>query len=689
MELNTLDRLLRPRSIAVFGGKEARRVIDQCDKMGFAGEIWPVHPKEETIAGRKCYRSVADIPAAPDAAFVGVNRHLTVEIVRQLAARGAGGAICYASGFLEAQSELDDGAALQDALVAAAGSMRIIGPNCYGLVNALDGALLWPDQHGMVRVEKGVAILTQSSNIVLNLTMQTRGLPIAYIMTAGNQAQTGLSDMAIAALEDPRVTALALHIEGIDSIEALERLGARARALKKPVIALKVGKSEAAQKATVSHTASLAGNHAVSAAVLKRLGIGQVSSLPVMLETLKLLHVTGPLASHDISSMSCSGGEASLMSDTAHGRRVRFRPLRDAQLPALRSSLGEMVTLANPLDYHTFVWGNEERQTAAFTAMLAGGYALNMIVLDFPRADRCTYEDWWTTVNAMRRASAANAGAPVAFVASIGENMHEDVAFQLMEMGMVPLCGIDEALAAAEIAADIGAAWAAPEPAPLLKIAALHGDGESETLSEADAKAALAAYGVPVPKGITAETPDAISDAAALIGFPVALKGLGVAHKTEAGAVRLNLASVEAVYEAATGMAHVAKGFLAERMVGKPVAELIIGAMRDPVVGPVLTIGAGGILVELIEDAAILTLPTTEAEIRAAIGSLKIARLLAGYRGQPRGDIEALVATVAAAAAFVEAEAARLEELDINPVMVLPEGQGAIAADALIRRRTA
>lgn len=687
MTLEPLDRLLRPRSIAVFGGKEARRVIYQCDKMGFTGEIWPVHPKETEIAGRRCYRSVADLPAAPDAAFIGVNRHLTVEIVRELSARGAGGAICYASGFLEAQSELADGADLQAALVAAAGTMRIVGPNCYGLVNALDGALLWPDQHGMVRVDKGVAILTQSSNIVLNLTMQTRGLPIAYIMTAGNQAQTGLSDMAIAALEDPRVTALALHIEGIDSIEALERLGARARALKKPVIALKVGRSEAAQKATVSHTASLAGNHAVSAAVLKRLGIGQVSSLPVMLETLKLLHVYGPLASYDISSMSCSGGEASLMSDTAENRRVRFRPLKPAQLPALRASLGEMVTLANPLDYHTFVWGNEERQAEAFTAMLSGGYALNMIVLDFPRADRCTYEDWWTTVNAMRRASAANAGAPVAFVASLGENMHEDVAFRLMEMGMVPLCGIDEALSAAEVAADIGAAWAAPPPPPLIKTPA-HA-GASETLDEAQAKAELAAQGVPVPQGLTAATPAEAAAAALRLGFPVALKGLGVAHKTEAGAVKLNLASPEAVHAAAEGMAGVARGYLVERMVGKPVAELIIGAMRDPVAGPVLTVGAGGILVELIEDAAVLTLPTAEAEIRKAIAGLKVAKLLAGYRGQPQGDLEALVATVAAAAAYVEAEAAVLEELDINPVMVLPVGHGAVAADALIRRTKA
>ncbi len=292
---DALARLIRPRTIAVFGGKEARRVIEQCDLMGFSGAIWPVHPKLDEIAGRPCYRSVADLPGAPDASFIGVNRELTIDIVSALVARGAGGAVCYASGFLEAAGELADGADLQQRLVAAATGMAVLGPNCYGFINMLDGALLWPDQHGMTRVERGVAILTQSSNIALNLTMQRRGLPLAYLMTAGNQAQTGLCDLAIAALEDPRVTTIGLHVEGFDSIAALERLATRARELKKPVIVLKVGRSEAARAATVSHTASLAGNDAVSSALLARLGIGRVRTLPEMLETLKLLHARGAL----------------------------------------------------------------------------------------------------------------------------------------------------------------------------------------------------------------------------------------------------------------------------------------------------------------------------------------------------------------------------------------------------------
>jgi acetyl-CoA synthetase len=684
MTQHSLDRLIRPQSIAVFGGKEARRVIEQCDRMGFAGDIWPVHPKLGEVLGRRCYRSVAELPNAPDAAFVGVNRTLTIEIVRELSARGAGGAVCYASGFLEAVNELANGGDLQAALVEAAGAMPIIGPNCYGLVNALDGALLWPDQHGLIRTERGVAILTQSSNIALNLSMQTRGLPIAYVMTAGNQAQTGICDLAISVLEDPRVTAVGMHVEGFDSLAALQRLAARARTLKKPVVILKVGRSEAARQATISHTASLAGADAVSSALLERLGIGRVSTLPEMVEVLKLLHLGGPLDNNAISSMSCSGGEASLMADAAIGRDIEFRNLKPEQLPALRRSLGEMVTLSNPLDYHTFVWGDLARQTEAFSAMFSGGYALNLVVLDFPRGDRCKDADWLTTVDAIIAAAQATS-ARAGILATLGENMPEEIANRLMDEGVVPLSGISEALAAAEIAAAIGKAWERGSGASLLDVAL--DDGESLLLTEAEAKAELAAFGLSIPLGKTAHSPDEAASIAADIGFPVALKGLGIAHKTEAGAVALNLATADDVLTIAHAMSAITSGYLVEAMVAKPVAELIIGATRDPVAGLFLTIGAGGIFVEMLEDSVILVLPATLEEIIAAISRLKISKLLDGYRGGQRGDRNALARAVASAADYVVAMAAKLEELDINPLMVLSDGNGVVAADALVRRR--
>ncbi|MBX4986256.1 acetate--CoA ligase family protein [Rhizobium lentis] len=683
MTSSPLDRLLRPQTIAVFGGREARRVVEQCDRMGFSGEIWPVHPKLDEVLGRRCYRSLADLPAAPDAAFIGVNRTLTIEIVRSLSRAGAGGAVCYASGFSEAAAELADGAELQQALVEAAGDMPILGPNCYGLINGLDGALLWPDQHGMQRVERGVAILTQSSNIALNLTMQTRGLPIAYVVTSGNQAQTSLADVACALIEDQRVTAVGLHVEGFGDLAGLERLAALARRSKKPVVVLKVGRSEQAKHAAVSHTASLAGSDAVADAVLARLGLGRVQSLPALLETLKLLHIAGPLPGHSISSMSCSGGEASLMADAAVGRRVEFASLGPQQLPRLRRALGEMVALANPLDYHTFVWGDLVRQTEAFSAMFEGGCALNLVVLDFPRSDRCDASEWTTTTDAVIAAASAT-GALAGVLATLPENMPEPVAERLMANGIVAFSGIDEAITAAEVAAGIGEAWNDPAPLPLLNVVLV--DGELDTLSEADAKLELAACGLPVPRGLQAFSPHEAAEQAERLGFPVVLKGLGIAHKTEAGAVVLDLRDPEAVSTAAAAM--VANGgYLIEKMIDPPVAELIVGASRDPVFGLSLTLGAGGIFVELLEDSVILPLPATKADIRAAISRLKIAKLIHGYRGRPRGDLGATIDAVAATAEYVVQNAVRLEELDLNPLMVLPEGRGVVAVDALIRRR--
>ncbi|PDT04346.1 acyl-CoA synthetase [Rhizobium chutanense] len=683
MTSRPLDRLLRPQTIAVFGGREARRVIEQCDRMGFSGEIWPVHPKLDEVLGRRCYRSVSDLPSAPDAAFVGVNRTLTVDIVRSLSAAGAGGAVCYASGFSEATAELGDGADLQQALLAAAGDMPILGPNCYGLINGLDGALLWPDQHGMKRIEYGVAILTQSSNIAINLTMQARGLPIAYVVTAGNQAQTSLADVACALIDDPRITAVGLHVEGFGDLSGLERLAAIARRLKKPVVVLKVGRSEQARHATVSHTASLAGSDAVADAVLARLGIGRVQSLPALLETLKLLHVAGPLPSHSISSMSCSGGEASLMADAAVGRNVEFPALEPQQLPRLRRVLGEMVALSNPLDYHTFVWGDFERQTEAFSAMFEGGCALNLVVLDFPRGDRCDAAEWVMTADAVIAAATAT-GALAGLLATLPENMPEPVADRLMANGIVAFSGIDEAIIAAEVAAGIGKVWDRPPPLPLLDVPSI--DGEIETLTEADAKTELAACGLPVPWGLQAFSPREAAEQAERLGFPVVLKGLGIAHKTEAGAVVLNLRDSEAVLNAAAAMPPNG-GYLVEKMIDPPVGELIIGAVRDPVFGLSLTLGAGGIFVELLEDSVILPLPATKTEIHAAISRLKLAKLIYGYRGRAKGDLDAAVAAIAAAANYVVMNASCLEELDINPLMVLPEGRGVAAVDAFIRRR--
>jgi acyl-CoA synthetase (NDP forming)/very-short-patch-repair endonuclease len=681
---NTRDlaRLFRPKSIAVFGGGAwGPNVIEQCRKMGFDGQVWPVHPTRDEIHGLRCFRTVEELPEAPDASFIGVNRDLTVEIVERLARRGAGGAVCFASGFKESQGEIDGGADLQARLLEAAGDMPILGPNCYGFINYLDGALLWPDQHGGRRVGSGVAILTQSSNILINMTMQTRGLPVAYCVAAGNQAQTGLAEMAMAVMDDPRVTAVGLHIEGVGDVRAFEALAAKARAMRKPVVALKVGRSDQARAGTVSHTASLAGSEAASRAVLTRLNMPMLRSIPEFLETLKLLHVHGPLPGRNLCSMSCSGGEASLIADAAVGRNLTFRPLSAAERGAVKATLGAIVTVANPLDYHTFIWDDEPALTATFTAMVGCGFDLSMLVLDFPRLDRCSDASWDSAVRAIASARKATGGR-VAVVATMPENMPEARSEQLISLGLAPLLGLDEALAAAEAAAAIAEGWKTPAPAPVML--GVGADAKAHTLDEAAAKAALAGHGLPVPEGAIATTPQGAAAIAGEIGFPVVLKGRGIAHKTEAGAIRLGLRSAEAVAAAARSM-DFAESWLVERMVEGAVAELILGVVRDPVYGYTLTIGAGGILTELLADCATMMIPATEAEIRAALAGLKTAALLTGYRGRAHGNLDAVVSACMALQAYVAEIDDRLEELDINPLMVTPHG--AVAADALIRLR--
>ena len=740
---NRLERLLRPKSIAMIGGGAfGTSVVRQCLKMGFSGDLWPVHPTKTEVEGVRAYKSVTELPGAPDAAFIGVNRHLTIEMVKALREKGAGGAVCFASGFRETGAYDAEGEGLQQALIEAAGDLPIIGPNCYGLINYADGALLWPDQHGGIRLAEGAtgaAIITQSSNIAINMTMQARGLPVAYIMTAGNQAQTGLSEMALGLIEDSRVSVLGLHIEAFDSVAGFEKLAARARELKKPIVAMKIGRSEQARAGTVSHTASLAGSDAASDAFLKRLGIARVNSIPSFLEALKLLHGAGPLAGYRLSSMSCSGGEASVMADSAEGRKVWFPALSEEHRARVKATLGPLVAVANPLDYHTFIWNNEPAMTETFGAMVSGGFDLNILVLDFPRRDRCSDADWWTTLRAFESGLKAH-GAKGAVLASLPENLPEDYAPGLMARGMVPLYGIAEALDAAEAAAFVGEAWsrAAAEPvggvgakAPpsalpgtspsrgeigsfadtvfsasltigesqaAVSISPLEGEmsGRTEggdlapapqhtaTLDEASAKSVLAEAGVSVPSGRRAVSVEETVQAAEALGYPVAVKALGVAHKSEAGAVKLNLRDGASVRETAGALLPLGTGLYVERMVQGGAAELIVGFTRDPLFGPVMTLGSGGVLVELLKDSATLLLPSSCGEVEAALRGLKLFPLLDGFRGRPKADLDAAVDAVLALAGFVLDHADEIEELDVNPLIVCAEGQGAWVADALM-----
>ena len=669
--MRDMSRLLRPRSIAVVGGGEwCAQIVRQCRKMQFAGSIEVVHPRGDVIEGITSVTSLDALGEVPDAVFVGVNRRATVEVVAQLNALGAGGAVCFASGFSEATAEDEEGSALQDALVAAAGDMPILGPNCYGFINALDGALLWPDQHGCSTVSSGVAILTQSSNIAINLSMQQRGLPIAYVVACGNMAQTSQAQIANDLLDDPRVTAIGLHIEGFGDLAAWHELAVRAAAKGVPLVAIKVGQSDQAQQAAVSHTASLSGSDAGASALLARLGIGRVFDLPTFIETLKLLHMVGPLSHPTLSSISCSGGEASLAADTAVGSGVTFPALHDNQRTALKAALGPMVALSNPLDYHTYVWRDVEKMTAAWLPMAADHIGLTLIIVDYPHTDA---SDWECATQAAL-AVHARSGRPVAVVATLPELMPSDVADRLMAGGVVPMSGLREAVTAAAVAAT----GQSPEEGAVLAPGA---DRESALVDEAKAKAALAGFGMQVPKGGSVAARDMLPAAAAGLTAPLVLKVTGLAHKSEAGGVALGLDQVS-VMDAADAMP--TGTYLLEEMVQGTLAELLLGVVRDPAHGFVLTVGAGGVLAELWDDTANLLIPARGEAVEAALRSLRIWPLIAGYRGKPAANLDAIIAAVMALQDYVIAHAPHISEVEINPLMCTPDA--AIAADALLRK---
>jgi len=675
----SIERLLNPRSIAVFGGVQAQEVIRQSDRMGYKGEIWPVHPKQTEILGRKVYRSVVDLPGSPDAAYLGVNRNLTIDIVRELAARDTGGAICYATGFVEAGEE---GSELQRQLLEASGDMPLVGPNCYGLLNYLTGAMLWPDQQGGRRVDEGVAIITMSSNVGFNLTMQRRGLPVAYMMSLGNRLKFDLHDAIHTFAQQDRVTAIGLYLETMPDPKAFQDAVNVARELGKPIVAIKTGRSKIAQKMVISHTASLAGSDVLMSALFERLGVARVDSLEALMEALKVLHVLGPLKGGRIAAMSTSGGDLTLLAD-AMGPSLTMPPLSEKVAQDLRATIHERMVAANPFDFQMFYWNDEDRMAENFTALLSEDFDVALCLLDYPREDLCDQSTWGGAERGFVRA-ARQTGTKGAVLATFSDTISEAVAARLMKDGVAMLAGIDTGLAGIQAAVDIGAAWSRPPSPPLLTGFSQQQGGPVKVLNEVESKGLLARCGVPVPSSRVVHSAEEAAAAAEALGYPVVVKALGVAHKTEVGGVRLNLGNADEVSAAVMQMSGLSKSYLIEKMIGGVVTELIVGVARDEQFGPYLLVGGGGILVEMMKDSVSLLLPTTREDVLHALGQLKCAPLLNGFRGASSADLNAAADVILAVAGMVENDPSSIIELDINPLMLLAEGHGVVAADALI-----
>lgn len=688
--MTSLKRLLSPRHIALIGGQWADAAAAAAHAIGYGGEIWRVHPSRPSSGQNAYFRSVDELPEAPDAAFIAAPNREVPAIAAALARRGAGGFVCFAAGFSETGTP--EGRALTTELESAAGALPYFGPNCYGFINLFDGAALWPDQVVGARPARGVALICQSGTIALNVLFNRRSLPIGYLLTTGNQTRLAVEDLIETIADDPRVSAFGLYIEGIRDAARFARAVDKARALGKPIAVVKAGRTEAAARTAHSHTGALAGADGAFEAFCRQAGIARCDSLATLCETLKVLHVAGPLPGRRLLVMGASGGDMAMTADAARHLALEFPPFPADSTALLRELLSERVVIANPFDFHTHVWFDRPRLRSLFSIAQHAGYDAVGFMVDCPpegEADPASY------VAAIEEFLAAYPGAPAcaALISSLPESMSASTRARCLTAGVIPLQGQREALEALDHAAAVGAAWTRGAAVELRLPRGATEPGRAppqpsrargRSLPEHEGKAALAAFGVPVPRSQLV-TPDEAASAARALGFPVVIKAAGLEHKSDVGGVVLDVRSAAEAAAAAERLSRISGLVLIEEMVSDGVAEVLIGITADPQFGQLLVLGAGGVLTELLKDTALLLPPFTSSAVQGALSRLGIGRLLGGYRGKPPGDLPALVHAVLACARFAEENVNRLLELDLNPVIVRPAGLGAVAVDALVR----
>lgn len=676
----TLKRLLAPRHIALIGGQWADAAAAAAQAIGYSGEVWRVHPSRPSSAQYRYFRAVDELPEAPDAAFIAAPNREVPAIAAALARRGAGGFVCFAAGFSETGTA--EGQRLTAALESAAGALPYFGPNCYGFINLFDGAALWPDQVVGARPTRGVALICQSGTIALNLLFNQRSLPIGYLITIGNQTRLAVEDLIDRLVDDPRVSAFGLYVEGIKDAAGFARAAAKARAAGKPIALVKAGRTEAAARTARSHTGSLAGADGAFDAFCRQAGIARCDSLATLCETLKVLHTGGPLSGRRMLIMGASGGDMAMTADAARHLALEFPAFSPGTTARLADLLSERVTLANPFDFHTHIWFDRPRLHSLFSIVHAAGYDSVGLMVDSPPADQA---DPASYVAVIEEFIAAYPGLPAraAVLSSLPESISAGTRARCLAAGVTPLQGQREALEALDHAAAIGAAWARGGAVELCRPRAAQARGR--TLPEHEGKAALAAYGVPVPRAQIV-TPEKAARTAIALGFPVVIKAAGaIEHKSDIGGVILDVRTAADATAAAERLSRISGTLLVEEMVTDGVAEVLVGITVDPQFGALLVLGAGGVLAELLQDTATLLPPFTAAAVEAALSGLGIGRLLGGFRGRPPGDLPALLRAVLACTRYAEENVDQLLELDLNPVIVRPAGLGVVAVDALVR----
>ena len=382
--------------------------------------------------------------------------------------------------------------------------------------------------------------------------------------------------------------------------------------------------------------------------------------------------------------MSCSGGEAGMMADLIDGLDINFPSLTSSHKAKVKQTLNDYVEVDNPLDYHTFIWGDRKRTSECFSAMISGKFAAIMLLLDWPKTQESEQKDWDLTLFALSDALSGTSQKAIV-LASMADCMPKRIVEKCLSLGIAPMVGLDVCLKALNHSYKIGRAFSS-NSSPDLEVLRNSSEHKSkQQLTEYQGKQLLKKYGVTIPMGCLVENVTEAIKAAEEISFPVALKvsGAKLAHKTELNGVRLNIQNVKTLKEACDDLFKISPELLIEKMIESPICELIIGMDYDPTFGKHIIVGGGGVFVELLQDSSVLILPVSREDIRLALSNLKVFKLLEGYRGGMKGDIEAVIDSVMSVIELIRTNA--VEELDINPLLVLKGSDGVVAADTLIK----
>lgn len=689
-----IARLLAPASVAVVGASDkpgalGASVLGNLLRNDFAGKIYPVNPNRDRIGDLPCLPSVDALPLGVDVAVLAIPQAFVLDTVRGLAARQVGAAIIFSAGFAEGGPE---GLAQQAeiARIAREANMVIEGPNCLGLVNHVDNAALTFVETAITRpTGPALAVVSQSGAMaaVLCTTMLARAVPVSYSVSTGNEAASGVEHYIDWLVRDPHTQVVAMIVEQFRNPQAFLAAARAIHAAGKRIVLLHPGKSSAARESAATHTGAMAGDYALMRAKVERAGVIFAETLEELGDIAEILLRSPALPRAEVAVLGESGAFKALTLDLAEELGLPLADLHDGDSPELRAALPVFVPVSNPLDITAQGLSQPVIYTNTLNALLADD-RIGAVVAGIIQGDPVTAQIKVPAILAALHA----AHKPVVFAGlDEGADIPAHHIAALRAAGATWLPSTERALRALTRlgrAATRDLADATPDAFPIPAL-----DDETGVIPEYRAKALLAPLGLPFPRGGFAASEDAAVAAASASGYPVAMKAQATAlsHKSEAGGVILNLPDEAAVRAAWTRIhANVAAydagitldGVLIETM-GARGLEMIVGAKNDPDWGPVVLAGFGGVTAEILKDVALITPDLDETQITAALMGLKNAPLLAGWRGAPALDVPALVALIRKVAALLVAHP-RLLELDLNPVILRPEGDGLLALDALM-----